>query len=234
MNPEIISSGIIWYLVFLFSLVLHEAAHAFTAFKLGDRTGFDAGQVSLNPIPHLRREVFGTVVVPILSFILSGWMIGWASTPIDPTWERKYPKRSAWVSLAGPAANFILMFIAALSIHIGYQLGIFYEPESISFSALTAASQGGIASSAATILSIFFSLNLILFLFNMLPIPSFDGSHIAYFFTSDENIDRVMGFIRNPRFAFLGLIIAWNLFEYIFSPIHLIAVNLIYPGVTYG
>ena len=59
MDIEQIKLGIIWYLIFLFSLVLHEFAHAITAYKLGDKTAFEEGQVSLNPIPHMQREKFG-------------------------------------------------------------------------------------------------------------------------------------------------------------------------------
>ena len=78
--------AVIWYVALLFSLTLHEASHAWAAMKGGDRTAYHGGQVSLDPMPHIRREPFGTVVVPLLSFALSGWMIGWASTPYDPRW----------------------------------------------------------------------------------------------------------------------------------------------------
>jgi hypothetical protein len=71
-----LADGIIWYAVFLFSTVFHEAAHALTAYKMGDSTAHSKGQVSLNPIPHIKREPFGTVIVPILSFAAGGWMIG--------------------------------------------------------------------------------------------------------------------------------------------------------------
>ena len=62
---EKLSQGILWYLVFLFSTTLHEAAHAFSALKLGDDTAEQGGQVTLNPVPHLRREPVGTIVIPI-------------------------------------------------------------------------------------------------------------------------------------------------------------------------
>jgi hypothetical protein len=72
---ETFVNGIQWYLVFLFSTTLHEASHAFAAMKLGDSTAYEGGQVTLDPLPHIRREPIGTVVVPIISFILGGWMM---------------------------------------------------------------------------------------------------------------------------------------------------------------
>ena len=88
-----ISDGILWYVVFLFSTVFHEAAHAFTSHKMGDSTAHSIGQVSLNPIPHIKREPIGTVVVPVLSFIASGWMIGWASSLYNAQWAHDYQKK---------------------------------------------------------------------------------------------------------------------------------------------
>ena len=68
----------LWFAVFLLSLTCHEAAHALVAQWGGDHTAAAGGQVSLDPIPHIRREPFGTLVVPILSYFLYGWMLGWA------------------------------------------------------------------------------------------------------------------------------------------------------------
>lgn len=89
---EQITFGLIWYIAFLFSTTCHEAAHVFAALKLGDPTAYHEGQVSLNPIPHVRREPLGTVLVPLLSFFAGGWMLGWASAPYDPYWAERYPK----------------------------------------------------------------------------------------------------------------------------------------------
>src|SRR5271165_1623538 len=119
LSPETLALGFIWYVAFLFSTTCHEAAHAYVAKLGGDSTAALGGQISLNPIPHIRRAPFGMVVFPILSFLFSGGMIGWASAPYDPLWERRHPHRSAWMALAGPAANFTLMIIAALAIRIG-------------------------------------------------------------------------------------------------------------------
>src|SRR5271169_1105799 len=113
-TPDVLVSAFITYIVFLFSTTCHEAAHALVAKRGGDSTAALGGQVTLNPIPHIRREPFGMVLVPILSYATSGWMMGWASAPYDPNWQQKHPRRAAWMSLAGPAANFALALIAGI------------------------------------------------------------------------------------------------------------------------
>src|SRR5580692_4135791 len=129
LTPEMLMMGFISYIVFLFSTTCHEASHALVAKLGGDSTAALGGQVSLNPIPHIRRSPFGMVVFPILSFFLSGGgMIGWASAPFDPLWERRHPRRSAWMALAGPAANFTLMLLAVAAIRAAKYFNVFQEP----------------------------------------------------------------------------------------------------------
>jgi len=127
-TPEMLMMGFISYIVFLFSTTCHEASHALAAKIGGDTTAALGGQVSLNPIPHIRRSPFGMVVFPILSFFLSGGgMIGWASAPYDPLWERRHPRRSAWMALAGPAANFTLMLLAVVALRVGIYFQLFHR-----------------------------------------------------------------------------------------------------------
>ena len=133
MNFDLVT-GLEWYLVFLFSTSFHEAAHAWTAWKLGDDTAHRRGQVTLDPTPHIYREPLGMVVVPIVSYVLGGWMIGWASAPYDPAWAVANPKRAALKSLAGPAANLILLLLAAGLLRGGIWLDFFQSPASVNFS----------------------------------------------------------------------------------------------------
>ncbi len=91
----------VWYAVFIVSLTFHEAAHAFAALKFGDPTAYYQGQVTLDPIPHIRRSPFGMVIVPIVSFILGGWMIGWASAPYDPYWADSNRRKAALMGYGG-------------------------------------------------------------------------------------------------------------------------------------
>ena len=78
-----LASAFIYYVVFLFSTTLHEAAHAWAAKLGGDLTAYHGGQVTLDPRPHIRREPFGMVVLPLLSVVTSGWPLGFASAPVS-------------------------------------------------------------------------------------------------------------------------------------------------------
>src|SRR5437016_11065469 len=148
MNTELLVGGLIWYVVFLLSTTCHEAAHAWAAKAGGDLTAFHGGQASLDPLPHIRREPFGMVLFPLLSYALGGWMMGWASAPYDRLWSLKYPRRAAWMSLAGPAANFTLVILAGLAIHTGIWTGVFQAPKSVSFMHVVAATSSGAAAGA--------------------------------------------------------------------------------------
>jgi Zn-dependent protease len=227
------SDGIIWYLVFIFSTVVHEASHASIAFKFGDSTAYNSGQVSLNPIPHMKREPFGTIIIPIISFLAAGWMIGWASTPYNHEWANNNPKKAAMMAAAGPISNLLLIIVTALIIHLGMSFGMFYPPSTVNISSLVASTETGILESVAKLLSIMFSLNLILFIFNMLPVPPLDGSGIPPIFLSVENGKRYMNLIRNPGFTFIGLFAAWKLFDLVYFQIYLFTLNILYPGSNY-
>lgn len=224
--------GMAWYVVFVFSVTFHEAAHSFVALKFGDPTAYYHGQVTLDPIPHIRRSPFGMVIVPIISFIFGGWMIGWASAPYDPYWEDRNRRKAALMALAGPVANFGLIILAALAIRAGMLLGYFYAPDQITFNRITAA-EPGIANSISILLSILFSLNLVLLVFNLIPLPPLDGSSILTFFLSDHAARRYNAAIQEPSYRIIGLIVAWNLLDFILGPVHIIAINILYPGADY-
>jgi len=225
--------GITWYVALLVALTCHEAAHGFAALKLGDPTAYRQGQVTLDPVAHIRREPFGTVIMPILSFILAGWMIGWASTPYNPHWARNNRRSAALMALAGPLANLILVVIAGLAIRGGMLLGVFYAPESITFEQVTAAASPGFANSASIALSIVFSLNLILFVFNLIPLPPLDGSEVLSLFLSERAVERYAQLLHQPGFRIIGLVVAWRLLDVFLNPVHLLALNILYPGAGY-
>jgi Zn-dependent protease len=225
--------GITWYVVLLVALTCHEAAHGFVALKLGDPTAYRQGQVTLDPIVHIRREPFGTVIMPILSFILAGWMIGWASSPYDPYWARQNRRSAALMALAGPAANLILVVLAGLAIRAGILLEVFHAPESVTFEQVTAAASPGLANSASVAISIVFSLNLILFVFNLIPLPPLDGSEVLSLFLSDSAAEHYAQLLQQPGIRIIGLVVAWRLLDIILNPAHLLALNTLYPGAGY-
>jgi len=211
-SPEMLTIGFISYVVFLFSTTCHEAAHALVAKLGGDDTVALGGQVSLNPIPHIRRSPYGMVIFPLLSFfLLGGSMIGFASAPYDPDWERRHPHRSAWMALAGPATNFLLMLLAVVALRVGISLHLFEQ-------------QGFVGIS----LYILFSLNLLLGIFNLLPAPPLDGSTAIMLFMSENQAQRYLNFIRGGNFALPGLLVSLVLFRYIFPDVQRFAMRLFF------
>jgi Zn-dependent protease len=232
MKPETVTLGLVWYIAFLFSTVCHEGAHALVAKWGGDLTAFHGGQVSLNPIPHIRRSPWGLIVIPLISYAMFGWMVGYASAPYDPAWARQFPRRAAWMALAGPAANLILILLAAAAIRIGMSAGALQPPASITPTHVTELASGGV-NLATTFVSVLFSLNLLLAAFNLLPVPPLDGNVGITIFMSDAAAVRFVDWTRTGQFAFLGLVVAWYLFGSIFNPIFVFALHLLYPGAGY-
>src|SRR5215813_6714859 len=143
MNGYTMASGLVWFLVFLFSVTFHEASHAFVAWRGGDSTAYHGGQVSLSPFPHMMREPLGMLIVPLVTALTQGWAIGWASTPYDPRWAARYPKRAAVMAAAGPAGNLSIAFAAFLLIKLGLALRFFTPPPTVSFEHLVAGADGG-------------------------------------------------------------------------------------------
>jgi Zn-dependent protease len=234
MEPQSLVLGLIWYIVFLFSTTCHEGAHALVAKLGGDPTAFHGGQVTLNPLPHIRREPFGLVVVPILSYLLAHWMIGWASAPYDPSWQQRHPRRAAWMALAGPGANFSLMLLAAAAIRGGMIFGAFHAPGAASFTRITEAPAGGAAGFAAAFLSVLFVENLLLGTFNLLPVPPLDGHTGVTLLMSEQAALKFLHFTRTQSFGMVGILLAWVLYGKIFNFLFALALNLLYPGSHYG
>jgi Zn-dependent protease len=230
MDPNVFILGIIWYIVFLFSTTCHEGAHALAAQLGGDPTAALGGQVSLNPLPHIRREPIGTVVIPIITYFMFHWMMGWASAPFDPDWQRRHPHRAAWMALAGPAANFTLMLASALGIRAGLALGYFHMPVSAGMSHVVEAAAPGVPAFFATLLSITFVLNLVLGTFNLLPIPPLDGGTGVGVLMSEQTAVRFYDWVHTQGYGLLLLFVAWYAYDKIFGFLFTLALNSLYPG----
>jgi Zn-dependent protease len=220
-SPRLLAYGFVWYVVFLFSTTCHEAAHALVAKMGGDETAASGGQVSLNPIPHIQREPWGMVVFPIISFFLfKSGMIGWASAPFDPNWERRYPRRAALMALAGPAANFTLMLLATVGLRLGHSMGWLQRNVDT-----------GQPNFLTVVLLVFFSLNLLLGTFNLLPVPPLDGSAGIMLFMSEDRAQRYLDWLRGNSFAMVGLLVGLLVFRYFYGPVENFATNLLLPRV---
>ncbi len=229
MNPTQLAFGFLEYVVFLLSTTCHEAAHALVAKWGGDTTAFEGGQVSLNPIPHLRREIFGMAILPLIGILSGTGLIGYASAPYNPAWSIQYPKRSGLMSLAGPGANFAIAIIAGILMRIGLAAGIFL-PGAISMDSIVTSPSDGMIAGAATILSVFFSLNLLLACFNLLPIPPLDGYGVLGLFTDSQGALRLMDLrVKMRGFGMIaGILIASRLLDYVYDPLLEKGIRLVY------
>jgi Zn-dependent protease len=155
----------IGFIVLLFSLTVHEMAHAWTADRLGDPTARLAGRVSLNPVVH--ADLIGTVVFPLLALMTGAPLIGWANpVPVNVRRLRRGPRDYVLVAAAGPASNLALAFAASLALAV-----LPVSPQTLHAANLSAP--------VAAILSRAKVLNVLLAVFNMIPIPPLDGGNVV-------------------------------------------------------
>jgi Zn-dependent protease len=221
----------VWYAVFLLSVTCHEAAHAVAARIGGDETAYHGGQASLNPLPHVRREPFGTVLLPLLSYIYFGlndpgtrWMVGWASAPYDPVWEDRHPRRAALMAAAGPLANLLLAILGLTLLKAGLSNGLwvpFTDGAGPELDRLVAPAtlQAHALEGLGRFCSVLASLNVVLFLFNLIPLPPMDGASIVA--GSFRAARALRERLRASSLASLvGLVAAWYLFGYVFWPVY--------------
>jgi Zn-dependent protease len=228
---------LVWYLVFVFSTTCHEFAHSFAAYKGGDPTAYEGGQVSLDPLPHIQRSPFGMVIVPLISFVSAGWMIGWASAPYDAEWGKRHPLRYALMSLAGPATNLLLALIALGIMRLLLELGVFIVPHAVSFTQLVGlpVDDGSRTplGALAMALSIMLNLNVLLGLFNLLPVPPLDGAGVLQGLAPRRTGPLYERMREIPMMSILGLLIAWQIFGYVADPAFRATLFLVHPGVRY-
>jgi Zn-dependent protease len=224
--------GIILYVVFLFSVTLHEAGHAWAALRGGDPTAYAGGQVTLDPRPHIRREPFGTVLVPLIGIAMSGFPIGWASTPFDPRWASAFPKRAAWMALAGPAANLLLMLLAALLIRLGIGAGAF-APGYVSVTELVVAvpGSGPLVGGIAMLVSALYAMNLLLLVLNLIPVPPLDGSAVIGLVLPEETVRKLQSTVNQSGLGLIGLLVAFVAIREGFWPIFVATLGVLFAGV---
>lgn len=229
MDSSFLLTGVLWFIAFLFSTTCHEAAHAWVAKLGGDPTAYAGGQVSLDPIPHMRREPFGMVIMPVLSYVTGGWMMGWASAPYNPNWARNYPRRAAWMALAGPAANFAIVLLAWMLIQAGRTAGLLQLSGKVGFTELVKSPADGPMAAAAALLSVLYSLNLLLGSFNLLPVPPLDGFAVLGLLLPESAMLKLMNFRDSMgMLSILGLLLAWRMFDAVFDPVYITGLKMLY------
>ncbi len=168
--PIAIQIGIV-----LFCITIHEVSHGQAARILGDPTAESQGRLSLNPLRHI--DPFGTVILPLLLAISGVPPFGYAKpVPVNPRYFRDHKMGMFLTGLAGPASNLVAAAAGGLAVRL---LGI---------SVAAVGLQGLGASAAAYVLVLFVEINVVLAIFNMLPIPPMDGSRVLPLFLSDKGM----------------------------------------------
>lgn len=234
MDQAVLLTGLLWFAAFLFSTTVHEAMHAFAAYRGGDSTAYLGGQVSLSPLPHIRREPIGMLVVPLLTAFTLGWAVGWASTPYDPYWAARHPRRAAGMAAAGPAGNVLIALIAFAALRLGLAVDVFVPPDRVNFHHLVEAASGSaLLNGLGDLLTVLLVLNVLLFIFNMLPVPPLDGASAITGVLPERLAQLVRAVNANPAMSMLGLLVAWQVFPRFARPIFSVLLQLVHPGDIY-
>jgi Zn-dependent protease len=200
MNPNDIINIVLQIAALMTSVVFHEVAHGLVAYRLGDPTAKSQKRLSLNPIRHI--DPIGTIVLPGILALMNAPIFGFAKpVPVNPNYFRHPHRGMMWVAIAGPITNFSL---ATLTYGVLWLL-IQIDPQSITnildFGIIT-----GLMSQIAFFFIIFFIINIILGLFNLLPIPPLDGSRVLSYFLPDAGRQIMFQIERFGILIVLGLV----------------------------
>jgi Zn-dependent protease len=221
---------LLWFIVFLFSLSFHESAHAWTSERFGDYTGRYQGRITLNPIAHI--DIYGTIIFPLVGLMSGAMLFGWAKpVQTNPLLWRDKKKANIMVSMAGPASNFILAIIAftiikALLIYgvVDYGMGPGSGPFDI---VAPTPNQPSILIPIAKLLSIMLELNVVLGVFNLIPVPPLDGSHVLESLLPYEMAQAYAAIRPYGIFLLLGLMVL-GVFGYIIGPVFKLVFALLF------
>ncbi|MGM0627350.1 MAG: site-2 protease family protein [Candidatus Fermentibacterota bacterium] len=171
--------------IVFFSVVCHEISHGLVAYRLGDPTAYRAGRLTFNPLPHI--DIFGTIILPLF-LVLSGssFIFAWAKpVPVNSSYFRNPRDGMMYVAMAGPGTNLALALVLALAAHMG---------------------AGFLPGWLLGTLAMASLINIILMVFNLLPIPPLDGSRIVARFLSGKTLWNYMKLERYGLFIVFGLL----------------------------
>jgi Zn-dependent protease len=175
-------------IVFLFAISVHESAHAFTAWRCGDPTAKMLGRVSLNPIRHI--DIMGTIIMPAICLFTGFPVIGWAKpTPVDPRNFGHEIRDDILTSIAGPISNFLVATLAVICL----MLIALSSPQANFIVKAAMLGYPGVSNSALVPISVLLYqgmvINVLLGVFNLIPVPPLDGSHVVRHMLSERTRD---------------------------------------------
>ena len=188
----------------IFAITLHEAAHGWVAYKLGDRTALILGRVSMNPIKHI--DLFGTIILPLLMLTLGGFIFGWAK-PVPINYQKlNNPKRDMMlVALAGPGANLLMAILWGFVAKFGFSAANHPSIMQSSAEFFVLAGKFGVM------------INVVLMILNLIPIPPLDGSRLITGLLSGKISEAYEGIERYGIWILLVLLFT-GLLQYILIP----------------
>lgn len=211
---QIIQTASVAAIPILFAITLHEVAHGWAARYFGDRTAEMLGRLSLNPIKHI--DPMGTILVPMLTLFFSGFMFGWAKpVPVNFNALRQPKKDMVWVAVAGPASNIVMAFGWAIILKLTSLLGVGTVGALYFFQQMAE-------------IGVFF--NVLLAVFNFIPIPPLDGGRVLRGLVNDSVgnlLDRIepFGLIIIMGLLFMGTL--WSLIRPLMSVIQKLILSLV-------
>ncbi len=200
---------VISVVVLLFSIIVHEVAHGFVAYKRGDSTAKLLGRLTLNPIYHI--DIFGSIILPAILILTGAPVFGWAKPVPVNMYNLKNPKRDMiFVSLAGVTANFLLAVIAGI----------------IMFLIRSAGAEGSFLFSVYMVMQYVIVINIVLMIFNLIPIPPLDGSRVVLFLLPR---DLAQKYAKIERYGFwiILILLMTNILWKIIAPIANFLIKLL-------
>lgn len=214
LTPDRLAEIVTSYVILLFSLSFHEAAHAWTALRLGDDTAAREGRVTLDPTSHI--DPIGTILMPVLQVVWAGipWLAWAKPTPVQPQYFRRgwFGRGQVLVAAAGPASNLVLAIVFAVALFLAARLGALSEIVRV-------------------ILSTGVVMNVVLAVFNLVPVPPLDGSHMASWGLPRKWADSYDSLVEPYGMWLLLILVASGVLGRLIGPVIMFALDVVHALV---